>query len=122
MTWLLSGAAALVFFAAQPDAAPAVGLFSVAEMRAMCRGESDGDPRFRTQAAYELLAELQRAKCRMYLLGIAEGIGEACAADPRGRDALGARLAAAVLRAPEDRETSVAALVRAELLLRPGCR
>ena len=52
---------------------PRAEFFSLAEMRAMCRGESDEAPGFRTGASYRLLAQLQRERCRMFLLGIAEG-------------------------------------------------
>ena len=59
--------------AAQPQ--PAVdGPFSAAEIRTMCRGETEEPSPFRTEAAIRLLAEHQRSKCRMYLLGLAEGL------------------------------------------------
>ena len=57
--------------------------FSLEQMQAMCRGESDESPGFRTGASYRLLAQLQRERCRMYLLGVAEGQLQRLEADGR---------------------------------------
>ena len=59
--------------------------FSLEQMQAMCRGESDESPGFRTGASYRLLAQLQRERCRMYLLGVAEGQLQRLEADGRER-------------------------------------
>src|SRR6185503_7174635 len=46
--------------------------FSVEQLRSMCRGEVEAEGQFRTGAAYELLAQTYRERCRMYLLGLAD--------------------------------------------------
>ena len=128
MIWMALGAATLAFSAAAQAAAPADGHFTVAELRMLCRGEAEGNPQFRTQAGYAMLAEYQRAKCRMYLLGLADGIGwqqadgRACASPATAREALGDRLVEAVLEAPATSGSSIRAIVAATLILHPPCR
>jgi hypothetical protein len=125
MIWITLGSAALAaFVAAQPGAAPANGHFTAAEVRAMCRGEAGGEARFRTQAAYALMAEVQRSKCRMYLLGVADGIGppddrgRTCPPAVTEREALGDLLVAAVLQPPEASDRGVPDIVRTVLRAR----
>jgi len=72
----------------------------------MCRGQTDEPAEFRTQTAFELLAQHQRSKCRMYLLGLAEGLAQSergdatCLPPIADREALSDRLVAAVLEGP----------------------
>jgi len=67
---LAAAAAAGAAAAAQPARAE---FFGVEEMRALCRGETDDARQFRTDAGHRLLAQVSRERCRMYLLGLAEG-------------------------------------------------
>ena len=103
--------------------------FTVAEMRSMCRGESPESPEFRTGASFRLLAQLQRERCRMYLLGVAEGQLQRLEADGRENclpagtpeaevaDALVATLA----ERSEEASGTVDELVQDALRARYGC-
>ena len=129
MLWIVLGSATLVVsVTAQAGPAPGDGHFTYAELRMMCRGETEGNPQFRTQASYEMLAQYQRAKCRMYLLGVADGIGwhradaRACTPAANERETLGDQLVEAVLQAPVGPETSIRGIVAAALIARPPCR
>lgn len=69
----LFGLAALAATASAIPAAPAQAeFFSYEQIRTMCRGEGNESAQFRTGAAYALLAESYRGRCRMYLLGHAD--------------------------------------------------
>lgn len=46
--------------------------FTFEQLRSMCRGEVESAGQFRTGAAYALLAQTHRDRCRMYLLGLAD--------------------------------------------------
>ena len=46
--------------------------FTFEQLRSMCRGEVEAAGQFRTGAAYALLAQTHRERCRMYLLGLAD--------------------------------------------------
>ena len=129
MLGIAFGAAALAAsVAAQAGTAPPEGQFTAAELRVMCRGESAENPRFRTRAGYEMLAEYQRAKCRMYLLGVADGIGwhqaggRACAPGAAERERLADQLVEAMLQPPATPDGSVRGIVAAALILHPPCR
>jgi hypothetical protein len=129
MIWMALGSAALVAsVTTQPGTAPADGHFTASELRVLCRGEAEGNPQFRTQAGYEMLAEYQRARCRMYLLGVADGIGwrqadgRACAPGANDRDTLADQLVEFVLQSPITPEASIRGIVAAALLARPPCR
>jgi hypothetical protein len=69
----LFGWAALAATAATIPAAPAQAeLLSYEQIRSLCRGEGNESAQFRTSAAYALLADSYRGRCRMYLLGQAD--------------------------------------------------
>ena len=113
---------------AQPEP-PAAGSFSPAEVRTMCRGETEEPARFRTDAAFRLLAQHQRSNCRMYLLGLADGIGRSlqeresfCLPPVTERDLLADRLAEAVLSGSGEADADIAAIVRQVLLSHYRCR
>lgn len=86
----------------------------------MCRGETEEAHQFRTDAAFRLLAQHQRSKCRTYLLGLADGIGRyAHEGEPRlclppatERDVLANRLADAVLSRSSETDTSILGIVQ----------
>ena len=129
MIWMALGSAALVAsVTAQAGTAPADGHFTAVELRAMCRGEGEGNPQFRTSAGYEMLAEYRRARCRMYLLGVADGLGwrqtdgRACTHAANERDALADQLAEFMLQSPDTSDTSVRGIVAAALIAHPPCR
>ena len=69
--WLAWGALAAAA-SAVPSAPAQAEFFSYEQMRTMCRGEGPEPAQFRTRAAYALLAESYRGRCRMYLLGQAD--------------------------------------------------
>ena len=46
--------------------------FTFEQLRNMCRGGVEVEGQFRTGAAYALLAQTHRERCRMYLLGLAD--------------------------------------------------
>ena len=113
--------------AAAAQAQPDTSYFNAAEIRTMCRGETEESPQFRTEAAFRLLAQVQRSKCRMYLLGLADGIGRgqpdqgraACLPPASEREALADRLVEAVLNETGDADTP--AIVRWVLRTVYGC-
>lgn len=127
MIWFAIGLAALAAPAARTDAVPADGHFTASELRVLCRGETETSPQFRTQAGYQMMAEYQRARCRMYLLGVADGIGwhqaddRACASASSERDSLGEQLVEAILQ-PAGPDRSVREIVAAQLIAHPSCR
>ena len=47
-------------------------LYTIEQLRGLCRGESAESPEFRTGAGYRLLAQIARERCRMFLLGVAD--------------------------------------------------
>jgi len=114
---LIIGAAMAAQAPAQAD-----GQFSMAEIRTMCRGESDEPAQFRTEAAFRLLADIQRNKCRMYLLGIADGIGrgggqgDRCPSQGPDRETQTDRMVAAILSDAPDPGRAASAPVQQ----RPG--
>ena len=113
---------------AQPGPATA-GSFSPAEIRTMCRGETEGPSPFRTEAAIRLLAEHQRSKCRMYLLGLAEGLARSgegrdpplCLPPRAERDGFADRLLDAVLSETGDDEAALPNIVRRVILTHYRC-
>lgn len=125
---MLIGAAALAGAAAPLQPARAE-LYGIDRLRALCRGEAPESAEFRTGAGYRLLAQVARERCRMYLLGLAEGQldrreragGERCL--PAGTDParVADALAEALLAEPEGSGGTVAGLVRDALRARFGC-
>ena len=124
------GLAAMAAAAAAAPAAPAQAeLFTFEQLRAMCAGEAADSAEFRTGAAHALLREIYRSRCRMYLLGIAEGLrhGDDGQQPPSCPDAamnepeIGDRLVEAVLGRTETGEVRVAQIVRDVLRTRYGC-
>ena len=119
----LAGAAA----AAQPPAR--AEFFGVEQMRSMCRGEDGDAPEFRTDAANRLVAQVARERCRMYLLGLAEGQLRRLEQDGRGRclppgtsDAeVADALVEALVRRPREAAGTVDELVQDALRARYGC-
>jgi len=82
--WLAWGALAAA--ASAVPAAPAQAeFFSYDQMRTMCRGEGPEPAQFRTRAAYALLADSYRGRCRMYLLGQADAYLQRDADRPEAR-------------------------------------
>ncbi len=104
-------------------------LVSAADVRMMCAGESREPGDFRTSAAFALQAEIERQKCRMYLMGIAEGIEAASAArgEPRcvpsdaHREALAEVLTEAVAVRADEPGARVGDIVRAALRAQFSC-
>ena len=64
---------AVLAAAAAPLQPARAEMYGIAELRGLCRGESPESAEFRTGAGYRLLAQVARERCRMYLLGVAEG-------------------------------------------------
>lgn len=103
--------------------------FTLEQMRAMCRGEDDRAAEFRTGAGYRLLAQVARERCRMYLLGLAEGQLRRIEFEGRERclpagttDAQVAdALVAALADRPEQARASVDEVVQDALRSRYGC-
>ena len=82
----LLGWAALAATASAIPAAPAQAEFlSYDQIRNMCRGEGNEPAQFRTRAAYALLADSYRGRCRMYLLGQADAYLQRDADRPEAR-------------------------------------
>ena len=121
---LLAGA-----FAAQPTPA-ASGAFSADEIRTMCRGEGDEGAEFRTDAAFRLFVNYQRSRCRMYLLGVADGmihsarLGEPGLCLPPGldRERLADQLTEALLSEQAAADSSLPAIVERLLRSESRCR
>jgi hypothetical protein len=130
MAVMMLGSAALAAALAAQAAPHQAEMFTLAEVRAMCEGKTEGAAEFRTGAAYQLLARIERDKCRMYLLGIAQGVERAsaamgqasCTPGPTFRDELADRLVEAVLRPAGDPAGGIVQIVRDVLGSRPGCR
>jgi hypothetical protein len=86
MSSRLFGWAALAATATAITAAPAQAEFlSYEQIRNMCRGEGNEPAQFRTRAAYALLADSYRGRCRMYLLGQADAYLQRDADRPEAR-------------------------------------
>ena len=86
MSARLFGWTALAVTASAIPAAPAQAEFlSYEQVRTMCRGEGNEPAEFRTRAAYALLAESYRGRCRMYLLGHADAYLQRDADRPEDR-------------------------------------
>ena len=125
-TLLIGAAAAGALFPLQPARAE---LYDIDEMRALCRGESAESPEFRTGAGYRLLAQVARERCRMYLLGLAEGqvdrreraSGSRCLPAGTAPAQVADALVEAVLAEPEGSGGTLAGLVRDALRTRFGC-
>lgn len=100
-------------------------LYSIEELRALCRGESAETPEFRTGAGYRLLAQIARERCRMFLLGVADASlelsGRHCIPAETPPTEVADHLAAAVLAEPEGSGGTVAGLVRDALRTRYRC-
>lgn len=121
--------AAIAGVLAWPPAPAHAEFFSFDQLRSMCRGEGADTVEFRTGAAQELLREIYRSRCRMYLLGEADFYLENAASDGRRLPCLpaGTResevadyLEEAVLNRPEPRG-GVRELVRNVLRLQYNC-
>ena len=98
------------------------------QLRDLCRGGPDQGPQFRTAAANQLLAESYRARCRLYLLGLVDGLMEEdetperrCIAPGTPEDEVTGPLIAALVAAPGEPEEGVVAIVREVLHSRFGC-
>lgn len=100
-------------------------LYTITELRGLCRGESAESPEFRTGAGYRLLAQIARERCRMFLLGVADAALELSARRciPAGTPPaeVADQLAEAVLAEPEGSGGTVAGIVRDALRSRYRC-
>jgi hypothetical protein len=76
-------ACAAAVAAAAPVSPAHAEFYSFEALQNMCRGESVEEPEFRTGAARELLRDIYRSRCRMYLLGLADGFLDAAADERR---------------------------------------
>ena len=123
--------AAMVAAASIAPLSPArAEFFTYEQMRNMCRGETEETAEFRTGAAQRLLAETYRARCRMYLLGLADAYLQSRA---EGREAprctwadmteseVSQPLVEAVLDRADAPDGGINALVRDVLHSRFGC-
>src|SRR5688500_2256982 len=103
--------------------------FSPSEVRTMCRGETDQQAEFRTEAAFRVLASHQRSKCRMYLLGLVDGLVASSRPGDRSfglapdfdRERMAGRLMDSVLSDAADREQNIPALVQSVLSAESRC-
>ena len=104
--------------------------FSPSELRTMCRGETDERAEFRTEAAFRVLASHQRSKCRMYLLGLVDGLVASsrpgdrlfCSPADFDRERMADRLMDSVLSDAADQEPNIPALVQNVLRAESRCR
>ena len=100
-------------------------LYTIEELRGLCRGESAEAGEFRTGAGYRLLAQIARERCRMFLLGVADASLELSARRciPAGTPPadVADHLADAVLAEPEGSGGTVAGIVRDALRTRYRC-
>ena len=95
----------------------------------MCRGETDERAEFRTEAAFRVLASHQRSKCRMYLLGLVDGLVASsrpgdrllCLPPDFDRERMADRLMDLVLSEAGNRERSIPALVQSVLRAEGRC-
>jgi hypothetical protein len=127
------GIMALAASAAVAAAAPATPaeaeLLSFEQLRAMCAGETADSTEFRTGSAHALLREIYRSRCRMYLLGIADGLlhredsrqPRSCPGHDIAEPEIGDRLVEAVLDRTEAGEGGASEIVREVLRTRYGC-
>lgn len=96
----------------------------------MCRGETDEPAEFRTEAAFRVLASHQRSKCRMYLLGLVDGLVASsrpgdrsfCLPPDFDRARMADRLIDRVLSDTADGEPNIPALVQSVLRTESRCR
>lgn len=129
MIWLVSSLFSVQVGAGPVDLPQPQELIEGREVRAMCAGESREAAEFRTEAALALHAEIQRQKCRIYLLGIAEGIEAAAAArgEPRcvpyaaDREALAEVLGDAVAARAGDPSARIGPIVRTAVRAQFAC-
>ena len=122
--------AALAAASSVPAAPAHAEFFSFEQLRSMCRGEGADDAEFRTGAAHELLREIYRSRCRMYLLGEAdfylegsaqEGGRPSCLPAGTPQSEVGDYLVEAVLTRTEAPPGGVRELVRHVLRLQYNC-
>ena len=125
------GWAALAATASAIPAAPANAEFlSYEQIRTMCRGEGNESAQFRTSAAYALLADSYRGRCRMYLLGHADAYLQRDADRPEDRtcaravpsdDEVADAIAEELVRRSEAPEGGIGEVVRDVLRARFAC-
>ena len=127
---ILALAAATAAAASVPLAPVQAEFFTLAELRDMCRGAIGENAEFRTGAGHRLLAETYRARCRMYLLGVADGYLQthaetdarmACIRPGTPEAEVAEPLIEAVLTRTDVPDDGIAALVREVLRSRFGC-
>lgn len=119
--------------ASSPFAAPSPAraeFFSFEQLRNMCRGDVEGEAQFRTGAAYALLAQSHRERCRMYLLGLADAYllsrpvredGHHCIVEEMPEATAAQVLAEALIRRTEAPVGGAAEVVREVLRTDFGC-
>jgi len=126
---IMALAASAAVAAAAPVAPAQAELLGFEQLRAMCAGEAADSAEFRTGAAHALLREIYRSRCRMYLLGIADGLlhGQdgrqppSCPGHDIVEPEIGDRLVEAVLDHAEAGEGGAAQIVGDVLRTRYGC-
>jgi len=68
------GLAALALAGTAPASPARAEFVRFEQLQGLCAGQAADAAEFRTEAAHMLLRDIYRARCRMYLLGLADGL------------------------------------------------